>query len=52
MSNDNTIEQNIILFHITLDQADKICNHFNKDVNSLEDYEISELLDKIIDEEL
>ena len=52
MSNDSAIEQNTILFHITLDQATKICNHFNKDVNSLEDYEIDELLDKIIDEEL
>lgn len=40
---------NGIMFMITTDQIDTICKHFNKNVNDLEDYEICELLDKIID---
>lgn len=42
--------ENIILFHITEDQANIICKHFNKDIKDLEEYEICELLDRIIDE--
>jgi len=45
-------QESNILFHITNDQADIIAKHFGKDVNNLEEYEICELLDKIIDEEL
>ena len=45
-------QESNILFHITNDQADRIAKHFGKDVNNLEEYEICELLDKIIDEEL
>ena len=52
MNDEETVEQNTILFHITFDQAQKICNHFGKDDNELDDYEVSELLDEIIDEEL
>jgi len=40
---------NNIVFHITPEQAEIIAKHFNKDVSELEKYEISELLDKIID---
>lgn len=40
---------NTLGYVITQDQAEKICNHFNKDINSLENYEICELLDNIID---
>lgn len=43
------MEQNNILYHITLDQAELICKHFNKDIRDLEEYEICELLDKVID---
>lgn len=43
------MEDFLMTFHITADQADAICNHFGKDRNSLEEYEIAELLDKIID---
>lgn len=44
------MEDFIINFHITRDQADAICEHFGKTVNELEEYEICELLDQIIDE--
>ena len=45
---------NLINFQITESQAQKIANHFGKDLyeNKLEDYEICEFLDKLIDEEL
>lgn len=43
-------EENFILFHLTVNQAKSICNHYNKDINSLQDYEVTELLDKYIDE--
>lgn len=42
--------EDAILFHLTREQANIICNHFNKDINTLEEYEIAELLDKLIDE--
>ena len=45
-------QEHNILFHITLDQAEIIAKHFGRDINDLEEYEICELLDKIIDEEL
>lgn len=48
----NIPEENNIIYHITLDQATAVAKHFGKDVNNLEEYEICELLDKIIDEEL
>lgn len=41
---------NTILYYITEEQARAICNHYNKDISKLEEYEISELLDKLIDE--
>ena len=42
-------QENSILFHITLDQAELLAKHFNRDINDLEEYEICELLDKLID---
>ena len=36
-------------FHITEEQVEKICKHFNKNKNELEDIEIRIMLDKIID---
>ena len=44
------MEENVILFHLTLEQAEQICKHYNKNINELEEYEICELLDKFIDE--
>ena len=41
--------ESYVLYHISLDQVEKICNHFNKNIGDLEEYEICELLDKIID---
>lgn len=43
-------EENNILFHITLEQAQRIANHYNEDIKELEEYEIAELLDRLIDE--
>lgn len=43
-------QENSILFHITLDQAKAIALHFGQDVATLEEYEICELLDRLIDE--
>lgn len=42
-------EENNILFHITLGQAEAIANHFGKNIKDLEEYEICEMLDNIID---
>lgn len=47
---EDIMEDNMILFHITKEQAEKICKHFKKDFKTLEEYEITELLDTIIDE--
>ena len=38
-----------IIYHITPDQAKKICIYFNEDYKKLEDYEICNYLDTIID---
>ena len=50
--NDMEEQENNIIYHITLNQAETIAKHFGRDINDLEEYEICELLDKIIDEEL
>ena len=42
-------QENSILFHITLGQAEAIAKHFNKNVDDLEEYEICEMLDEILD---
>ena len=39
-----------IQFLITPDQAEAICNYYNININDIEDFEISELLDTLIDE--
>lgn len=44
------MEDFLINYHITREQAEIICKHFNKNMNDLEEYEICELLDEIIDE--
>ena len=41
--------ENYIDFHITEDQAKTIAAYFYKEYDKLEDYEICELLDKLID---
>ena len=43
-------QENVILFHLTQDQAETICKHYGKDMSILEEYEITELLDRYIDE--
>lgn len=46
MSTQKTENMNFIL---TPEQAETICKYFGEDVNSLDDWEICELLDKVID---
>lgn len=42
-------EDNTIIFHIAENQAKIIASYFGESCEYLEDYEICELLDKIID---
>lgn len=44
------MEDYLMTYHLTLEQAEKVCKHFGKELATLEEYEVSELLDKIIDE--
>lgn len=44
------MSEDTILYHLTKEQAEMICKHFDKDMNTLEKYEIAELLDRYIDE--
>lgn len=44
------MEQFIVNYNITEDQAEKICKHFGKELKDLEEYEVCEYLDRIIDE--
>jgi hypothetical protein len=37
-----------IKFDLTIEQAKQICKHFEKNFEELQEYEICELLDKII----
>lgn len=48
--NKSVIQDFAISFPLTEDQAAKVCKHYGKDINDLQEYEICELLDKIIDE--
>lgn len=41
-----------INFTLTYEQAMDICEHFGKNIDELEDWEICELLDRLIDETL
>lgn len=46
------MEENVIFFHLTLEQAEQICEHYGKNINELEEYEICELLDNFISENI
>ena len=39
-------------FVITYEQAKDICEHYGMDVSTMENWEISELLDRLIDDAL
>ncbi len=41
-----------INFIITREQAEDICKHYDKDINEMQDWEICELLDRLIDDTL
>ena len=41
-----------IKFNLTYEQAQSICEHYGQDISKMEDWEICELLDKLIDETL
>ena len=44
-----TVKESNYNFVLTEDQKDTICRHFGKNRADLEDWEISQLLDRIID---
>jgi hypothetical protein len=46
---ENKTNNNEINFIITSEQVEVICRHFGKERKDLEDYEVCELLDKLID---
>lgn len=50
MEENEVPNMNTILYHITMEQAEKIANYYGKELNYLQDYEICELLDRLIDE--
>ena len=50
MDSNEVPEMNTMIFHVTMEQAEKIANHFGKDLNFLNEVDICELLDTIIDE--
>lgn len=45
-----SVSEGGIMYRITDNQAEILCTYFNKDIKTLEEYEICELLDKYIDE--
>ena len=50
--NKGAINMENINFTLTPEQAEDICKHFGENINELEEYEICELLDRLIDETL
>ncbi len=48
--NRNMGKDDIYNYIITEEQKSIICRYFGKDSNDMEDWEISELLDKVIDD--
>ena len=46
------MEDSYILYRLTLEQTESLCKFYNKDINNLEEYEITELLDRFIDEHI
>lgn len=46
------MEDSCILYRLTLEQAEALCKYYNKDIKQLEEYEISELLDRFMDENI
>ena len=44
------MDEMMIRFQITKEQDLKIAEHFKRELNDCEEYEICEMLDKIIDE--
>lgn len=50
MDENNIPQENSILFHLTIQQAELLANHYGKELNFLNEYEICELLDQYIDE--
>lgn len=48
----NKTETSNIVYHITPEQKDIILKYFKKENEELEEYQVCELLDKVIDEML
>lgn len=42
------VSDNMLYYGITMEQAQKICEYYGKDINKIEEYEIGDMLDQII----
>lgn len=47
---DNNMSKEDYQFILTREQQETICTHFGVDINEVEDWQIAELLDKVIDD--
>ena len=43
-------DDSVLSFGITVDQAKRICEYYGKDINTVQGYEVCEMLDQIIDD--
>lgn len=46
---DLVMDSGILHFSLTREQAEILANHYGKNLNELEEYEVLELLDELID---
>jgi len=42
------VSDNLLYYGITMEQAKRICEYYGKDINTVEGYEICDMLDQII----
>ena len=48
--NSEEVMENVVLFEISLEQAEKLCKYYNKNLEDLDVHDLCALLDKYIDE--
>ena len=49
MEENLVMASNMLNFPVTREQAEILANHYGKNLNELEEYEVLELLDELID---
>ena len=50
MEENLVMDSNMLNFPVTREQAEILANHYGKNIDELEEYEVLELLDRLIDE--